>query len=543
MVLRLCISIAKLLMLSIMISSQFPQEALPPNATHDTIRNQFKQFGPIAYVSLPKYRLSGKIKEFAFIEFEQKSSVERCISAFRQFDGVINSNYEANKMQSVTTYSKEQDELDQQKDVEERTSKHGDTKMDDGEKPSLSSNLPATESDANVDLECATDISDVESLPSIASQTPPAKRAKLMSEAEESTGENESTTERSNDTEKEALSVIETDGDAEKQDDADFDEEEESHGDPQGKRRRRKRRKAKSANIAHSSNSLDLIHHAQLAEDNQIENLNNSLRLLRVARKTEWKRLRNKYLALQREQYAQLKKFYVQQQPPSSKNSQKASTLPSLPRPVTIKSKQPPSKQICTRNINFYGANDDQSNENGINVIANDGPDLISTPTVVVDRKKSTPPATVIVKKPTAPPQNLTKGPLFEYEPGLIVKVGFDEPCIDVADFKAEMKQYAFVRYVDLKEGQIAAYVRVDSPHSAPHLIKHCAPRRCQILTGEVETDYWKKIATDREAKLTKAVKMPKTRDKKMKNVLRHFAQTGKIVKVSSATNHIRFDD
>lgn len=518
-----------------------------PNATHESVRNQFKQFGPIAYVSLPKYRLSGKIKEFAFIEFEQKSSVERCISAFRQFDGVINSNYEANKIQSVTTYLKEQDELDQQKDA---STSQLDEKMDDGEKPLVSSEVPATESDVNADLECATDMSDVDSLPSTASHPPPAKRAKLMSEAEESTGENESATERSNDTEKESISVAETDGDADKQDDADFDEDE-SHGDQTGKRRRRKRRKAKSANIAHSSNSQDLVHPAQVVEDNQMESLNNSLKLLRVATKVEWKRLRNKYLALQREQYTQLKKIYAQQQPPSSRNSQKASTLPPLPRPVTIKSKQPSSKQICTRNINFYGANDDQSNENGTNTIANDQPNDVPTdlivPSASSNRKKGAAPATAIEKKSTATTiaatQNLSKGPLFEYEPGLIVKVGFDEPCVDVADFKAEMKQYAFVRYVDLKEGQIAAYVRVDSPHSAPHLIKHCAPRRCQILTGEVETDYWKKIAIDREAKLTKTVKMPKGRDKKMKNVLRHFAQTGKIVKVPSATNHIRFDD
>lgn len=518
---------------------------MPPSATHESVRNQFKQFGPIAYVSLPKYRLSGKIKEFAFIEFEQKSSVERCISAFRQFDGVINSNYEANKIQSVTTYLKEQDELDQLKDGDGLTTQHAD-KMDDGEKPvSLSNEMPAMELDAQADLECTTDISDVDSLPSITSQPPPAKRAKLMNEAEESTGENESATERSSDTVKEALSAIETDVDAEKPDEADFDEDG-SHGDQMGKRRRRKRRKAKLANIAHSSNSPDLVNHAQIVEDNQMESLNNSLKLLRVATKIEWKRLRNKYLALQREQYAQLKKMYVQQQPPSSKNSKKASTLPPLPRPVTIKSKQPPSKQICTRNINFYGANDDQSNENGTNAVANDGTDSIVASTVG-DRKKSTTPAAAIPKKSTATSiataQSLTKGPSFEYEPGLIVKVSFDEPCIDVADFKAEMKQYAFVRYVDLKDGQIAAYVRVDSPHSAPHLIKHCAPRRCQILTGDVETEYWKKIAIDREAKLTKAVKLPKTRDKKMKNVLRHFAQTGKIVKTPSATNHIRFED
>lgn len=514
------------------------QEALPPNATHESVRNQFKQFGQIAYVSLPKYRLSGKIKEFAFIEFEQKSSVERCISAFREFDGVINSNYEANKIQSVTTYLKEQDELD---------------RISFSEHPfdqtvSMRDEASSARDEATSVKDEASSVRDKASPES--AQPPPAKRAKLTSDVDE---------ERSTNGEElsingEAGSLINSGEELSNNGEAgslvnsgdDGGDSAANYTRETGKRRRRKRRKAKSANIAHSSNSHDPVHHMQVVEDNQMENLINSLKLLRVATKIEWKRLRNKYLALQREQYAQLKKIYVQQQQPSLKNSKKPSTLPPLPRPVTIKSKQPASKQICTRNINFYGANDDQSNETATNAVANDRPDLI-VPSTVSDRKKSTATTTAIAKKSTTTtigvPQNLNKGALFEYEPGLIVKVSFDEPCIDVADFKAEMKQYAFVRYVDLKEGQIAAYVRVDSPHSAPHLIKHCAPRRCQILTGDVETDYWKKIAIDREAKLTKAVKMPKTRDKKMKNVLRHFAQTGKIVKVPLATNHIRFED
>lgn len=508
---------------------------MTPNATHETVRNQFKRFGTIAYVSLPKYRLSGKIKEFAFVEFEQQSSLERCIETFREFGGLINSQYDATKIQSVTTYLKEQDELEQQKDTDESVSVAKVKKTVDAAKLTP---------DVNVELECVTDISDVESLPSIASIPPPAKRAKLISDANEAIASNEDVVERSGDAKKEdvANDIVGVTG---KQDDADFDEDELRGGQP-GKQRRRKRRRARSANVEQSNNSQDLA--AQVLDESQMENSNDSLRLLRVASKIEWKRLRNKYLTLQREQYAQMKKLYVQQQPLSSKNSKKASTLPPLPRPVTIKSKQTSSKQICTRNINFYGANDDQSSENGpatSTTIEGDGL-TVASPTNV-DREKCSTPIMSIAKNSSATtidvPSNLNKGPLFEYEPGLIVKVSFEEPCVNVIDFKAEMKQYAFVRYVDLKEGQTAAFVRVDSPHSAPHLIKHCAPRRCQILTGDVETEYWKKIAIDREAKLTKAVKMPKSRDKKMKNLLRHFSQTGKIVKAPSATNHIRFDD
>lgn len=88
------------------------QEALPPTATHETVRQQFKQFGNVVYVSLPKYRTSGRIKEFGFVEFEEKSSVAKCISAFRQFDGVIGDAHEPENLKSVVAYMKEQDELE-----------------------------------------------------------------------------------------------------------------------------------------------------------------------------------------------------------------------------------------------------------------------------------------------------------------------------------------------------------------------------------------------------------------------------------------------
>ena len=47
-----------------------PQEYIPPAADHDWVRGVFTQFGNITYVSLPRYRTSGDMKGFAFVEFE-----------------------------------------------------------------------------------------------------------------------------------------------------------------------------------------------------------------------------------------------------------------------------------------------------------------------------------------------------------------------------------------------------------------------------------------------------------------------------------------
>lgn len=85
------------------------QEGFRPNATHDSIKSQFKQFGNVVYVSLPKFR-SGRIKEFAFVEFDDKESVERCVTAYRHLNSVIGQTFEAEKLKSIESYIKEQDD-------------------------------------------------------------------------------------------------------------------------------------------------------------------------------------------------------------------------------------------------------------------------------------------------------------------------------------------------------------------------------------------------------------------------------------------------
>lgn len=85
-------------------------ESLPPNADHDWIINTMSVFGAINYVSLPRYRKTRKIKEFAFVEFEQKSSVEKALRAFEEFGGVITAEKNPEELLSVTTYIAENEE-------------------------------------------------------------------------------------------------------------------------------------------------------------------------------------------------------------------------------------------------------------------------------------------------------------------------------------------------------------------------------------------------------------------------------------------------
>lgn len=295
-------------------------------------------------------------------------------------------------------------------------------------------------------------------------------------------------------------------------------------------RRRRRKRNASHSVAINDSNPLGLSVHLNVADAKNTDDPTKGLSTLRVATKTEWKRLRNVYLTLQRKKYSEVKKLL---QSNRQVDSPKVSTLPlSTVRPVTMKSKPlpPPAKRICTRNINFYGANRDEHNANTYECS-------------IVDEKKTDSDAAVADNESPIK-KKLTKDVQFEFERGLIVKVNFEEPCTDTADFKGEMRQYGFVKYIDVNEGQMHAYVRVDNPRSAPALIKHCAPNRCQILTGESETEYWAKISKDREQKLSKAVKVPRNRNRKIRNIIKNIAEIN-VVKTENKTTvtHIRFDD
>lgn len=185
---------------------------------------------------------------------------------------------------------------------------------------------------------------------------------------------------------------------------------------------------------------------------------------LKIMTKKEWKRLRNKYLNLQREKFREAK-IALQGGANGQRNAQRSPTL-------TI-SKSPGS-------MNFYGES---------KPVANTG---------------------------------------ISMEKGLIVEMKLAEPLVDVKDFKAELRQYDFVKYVDVKEGSMSAYVRVDSPEAAEELQKRYTDpeRQATILSGEAEAAYWQKIAQDRDAKIKKVVKVEKPkrgREKIKKKINQHI--------------------
>lgn len=386
----------------------------------------------MAYVSLPKYRASQRIKEFAFVEFQQISSVIKTINAFKKFGGLLNMESDPENLVSIISYLKEQQNLADQAAVVNQT--------DEPKKKKLNEDDVCEEVAGNADeqSEARSESLDEQNQ---SDEGPVAKRMKLSDEQHH-----------------------DSEAKDQDEDDASKDEHDSDHKDQDDQ-----------VNENHKSKNR----HRKISVKNkraasQIDTPLKSVRSLRICTKIEWKRLRNKYL---NEQHQQRKLF--KQQFKSNKQ---------------VPPTQPLKKIVQNpRKINFYNANKEDGKE-------------------VINNKIQS-----------------IKTPLFTFAAGVIVKIFFDEPCADIADFKRDLRAQSYVKYVDIDEAETAAFVRVDESRSAPTLIKHCAPNRCQILTGDNESDYWRKMESDWKNKISKNVKVAKKRGR------------DKLAKV--VASHVRFDE
>lgn len=200
-----------------------------------------------------------------------------------------------------------------------------------------------------------------------------------------------------------------------------------------------------------------------------------------VMPKCEWKRLRNKYLALQKATMAQIKRSLLL--PPSG-----GTPMPSPSHPSLL-------------------AAEDMAEDAGGGCSAE--PDDQGAPV-----------------------------PTLDFQPGVIIKLLTDKPVSNTTEFKNNIRQLADVAYVDVMEGDSVAYVRCANAEAASQFIERQKDSFCgslSLLTGDEEKAYWDKITLDRETR-----RSHKTRQKK-RGVEKVIAKAQKMMQKKN--QHIRFDD
>ena len=79
-------------------------ENVPTHVDHEWLEKIFQEFGPIAYVSMPKFKHNGLPKGFAFVEFKDEEGAERCLNAYGDKGACLPSNINPGSLLSVRAF-------------------------------------------------------------------------------------------------------------------------------------------------------------------------------------------------------------------------------------------------------------------------------------------------------------------------------------------------------------------------------------------------------------------------------------------------------
>ncbi|XP_076162591.1 la related protein 7 [Ptiloglossa arizonensis] len=457
---------------------------LPPDADHETLSSIFSQYGPVVYVSLPRYKHNRKIKGFAFVEFDTPESIKKCFKAFQKKGCVLPLHTAPDELLSIATFD------DAEKDVRlkgravnlNENNKYMKTTVD-------------TEESENIEIE--------------------ENRSFENYEEEEHTAVNNTLEFHENKSKKKTrkrkhkdAELLETDN-MEKQIDFDLikNKKKKSRHNIDIYNNETEQNNERRSNISLEDTPKKLNKHKKSLYTNKEQTLNNGddneqmviedctvetieeqdsekkkkrkrkrrsktedvgySMQLQVMTKKDWKQLRNKYLELQRSKMKQLKQHL---------------------------------KKRWNQWSN-YEKNKPEKEEN--------------------DEKENT------SKQDNANTHH------FSFTPGVIVKIETDKPSTDPKGFKMELRGNNSIKYIDVKEGASLAYVRFDTTDAAQMFAqKSNKEKQMTILDGEEEKMYWNKILSDREEKLGKKVK-PKQRGRN-KLLKKAEKELGK---------HIKFDE
>lgn len=451
-------------------------EALPATATHDWLKEVFSRYGTVAYVSLPHYPGTRKIKEFAFIEFEKSAAVEKAVKAFSQIQGVLSVEHtDPADLASIRSFQ------------QQKGNDSGAAAKDLAKENTSVRKLGKREREKE----------------DVQEQSVAAKRVK----PEPAKDHNEES----------ALGTTDTETDTQPS-------ETENNAGTEGAAKKKRRRKQKKKPLV----------------DKQGPNIEASAMELKVLPKTSWCSLRNKYLNLQRRIVSEAKsKLWHNSQGQGHQASEKYRNTQ-----LAMQAQQQQSHVESKGNCNSGGGTSSGHEETEP---LSDVGDAVEVP-VPTKRRKRNKTAGVhkmnmnfygagvseaddnkLAGRPEDAAQE--RSPLFKYEPGLIVECTLHEVCSNVKEFKADMRQYTDIKYVDIKEGDQVAHLRMATPNASEELLRqlNCAEMQLKVLRGQPEKQYWQKIEQDREAKLTKKVRVQQKRGRE------------KVSKLLAT--HIKFDD
>ncbi|KAG7207401.1 hypothetical protein KM043_009053 [Ampulex compressa] len=478
---------------------------LPPDTNHEMLSSIFSQYGPVVYVSVPRYKSNKKIKGFAFVEFEKPDDVEKCIQVFKKKGCVLPSYTSPTELLSITTFDDIEKDVtlggrstvDQHNMLPQLNSDadipkdiRNTEKLENGGKKQLEDKDNIMESDTgyveirktkkrkhktneSVDL-----LESEESVTSKELDTDIIKSKKRKAERSTDSSDGEATIDQSKNEDENTNCIKDKNKDMDEtnihsvtNDGLGLEEQDTNNKNEHILEDQKQNSKIEDITM-NNSDEQDNIHGERKKKRkrkrrNKIEDVSYNVGFQIMAKK-DWKHLRNKYLELQRSKMKQLKQYL---------RKTRWSQWPN------------------------YDKNKMEKEENE--------------------------------EKEKQSKQDNTNNCRFTFTPGVIVKIEMDEPCVDPKSFKTELKSNSSVKYIDVTDGSYQAFIRCDAAEAAQSFVqKSNEKRRMTVLEGDEEQAYWTKMQQDREDKLGKKVRIKQRgRNKLLKKAEKALGK------------HIKFDE
>lgn len=419
-------------------------ERLPPYADHDWVKEIFSKYGKVLYVSIPRFKHTGDIKGFAFVEFESAKEAQEAVQVFnkggkhkqeiepeKKSENVLSTDQlsEQHKIsRGKRKRSVSESEVDTQQKHKERkrkrtisdssdTEQYGDIKQ---EHRDLKSNEQESERKENGHGKFmgGEEVKDKKGKKNVKWE-----KAKEETNADKETDEvktsivgrkrlHEGSAGNEEDVEHKRQRMSDK---SEESNEDEFAEKSKKH-----KRRKRKKKEKKETRLPH----------------------------LRVISKLEWLELKKEYKNLQREAMNNLK------------------------------------KQLQAKSTADTNQNKDQGNRGSQNLGA----------ATVEDKNKS-------AKSQNSEVQSagVTKLP---YTPGVVLKFHCKGLSMTKKELREKFSSYSPVAYLDLAEGSDEGHVRFHTAENCASVLKAMSSPKDELklekLTEEAEKDYWEKINADR---------------------------------------------
>ncbi|KAJ0175419.1 hypothetical protein K1T71_008578 [Dendrolimus kikuchii] len=233
-------------------------ESIPVTANREWLERVFSQYGPIAYISMPKFKNSDRIKGYAFIEFSKPEHAQKCLNDFTKMGCKLPTCMPPEELSSIKMFSVEEplaegmDNKDEKESKDDKEEYEPPKKKKKNKKPSK-----------GLDLRTDQDVDNEKNI-----ETPTDEVKSITTPIEENKTEIESKDEMS------------------------------SHGENQDQDtpRKKKNRKRTAKERSRAKHNLS-----------KSEATKGALWGMQVLSKSEWKFLRNKYLNLQRKYMKEMK--------------------------------------------------------------------------------------------------------------------------------------------------------------------------------------------------------------------------------------------